>query len=78
MLSRRRLETLADATSRLSDALKARHPKLPWRQLYGFRNVAAHAYEGIDLPRIWEIVEIYLPPLKAAVTEELRSPQRQT
>ena len=52
----RRLETLADATSKLSDALKARHPEIPWPQVYGFRNIAAHAYESLDLSRVWEII----------------------
>jgi uncharacterized protein with HEPN domain len=68
----RRLETLADATSKLTDALKARHPDIPWREVYGFRNVAAHACEGIDLTRVWEIVRDYLPALSAVVAEELR------
>jgi uncharacterized protein with HEPN domain len=67
----RRLETLADAIGRLSDTLKARHPAIPWRQVYGFRNVAAHAYEEIDLTRVWEIVEDYVPVLKAVVDREL-------
>ena len=67
----RRLETLADATDKLSDALKARHPEIPWRQVYGFRNIAAHAYEELDLRRAWEIVEKYLPALKAVVNSEL-------
>jgi uncharacterized protein with HEPN domain len=33
--------------------------------------VAAHAYEHLDLSRIWEIVEEHLPILKAAVHAEL-------
>lgn len=40
----RRLETLAEATGRLSDELKERWPAIPWRDVYGFRNIAAHAY----------------------------------
>lgn len=67
----RRLETLADATGKLSAALKARHPNIPWRQVQGFRNVAAHAYEGLDLMRVWEIVDDYLPALAAVVAIEL-------
>ena len=42
----RRLETLAEATGKLSDALKARHPEIPWREVYGFRNIAAHGYRS--------------------------------
>ena len=67
----RRLETLADAINRLSNTLKARHPTIPWRQVYGFRNIAAHAYEEIDLTRVWEIVEVYMPVLKSVVDREL-------
>src|SRR4051794_28141417 len=70
----RRLETLADATGKLSDGLKSRHPNIPWRQVYGFRNVAAHAYEHLDLSRVWEIVRDYLPALKAVIDEELQRP----
>jgi uncharacterized protein with HEPN domain len=39
-----RLEILADATAQLSTELKGRHGEIPWREVYGFRNIAAHAY----------------------------------
>lgn len=68
----RRLETLADASSKLPEELQQRHPEVAWRRIRGFRNVAAHAYEGIDMLRIWDIVENYLPALQAAVVAELR------
>jgi uncharacterized protein with HEPN domain len=67
----RRLETLADASNLLSDTLKARHPSVPRRQIYGFRNLAAHAYEEVDIARIWDIVQNSVPPLKAVVDKEL-------
>jgi uncharacterized protein with HEPN domain len=67
----RRLETLADAISKLSNDLRTRHPTIPWRQVHGFRNIVAHAYEEIDLTRVWEIVEDYVPVLKSVVDREL-------
>jgi uncharacterized protein with HEPN domain len=39
-----RLETLAEATRRLSQDLRNRHPDIRWRAIYGFRNIAAHGY----------------------------------
>lgn len=72
----RRLETLADATHRLQDEPKARHAHSPWEQIYRFRTVAAHAYETIDLPRIWEVVERHIPPLKQAIAAEIKSRPR--
>lgn len=68
----RRLETLADAASHLSGQLKGRHPEIPWRDVYGFRNVAAHGYIALDVARIWTTVEASLPSLKAVVDDELR------
>lgn len=67
----RRMETLADAAGRLSSELKGRHPNITWREIYGFRNVAAHAYLEMDLERVWETIELHLPALKEAVDEEL-------
>jgi uncharacterized protein with HEPN domain len=66
----RRLETLADAASHLSDKLKARHPEIPWRQVADFRNVLAHGYADIRLDRVWQVIVADLPALKAAVDEE--------
>jgi uncharacterized protein with HEPN domain len=67
----RRLETLAEATGRLSDALKERWPDIPWRAVHGFRNVAAHAYLDVELGDVWDIVEGDLPAMRAAVDAEL-------
>ncbi len=72
-----RLQTISDAArNHVSDALKARHPDIPWRAVYGFRNVAAHGYGDIHLERVWEIVSEYLHPLKGVVKAELRVGRR--
>jgi uncharacterized protein with HEPN domain len=67
----RRLETLTDAASHLSRSLKARHPQIAWRDIRGFRNVAAHAYLSLNMERVWRTVTLHLPALKRAVDEEL-------
>jgi uncharacterized protein with HEPN domain len=66
-----RLQTLAEATGKLSDTIKARHPETRWRAIYGFRIIAAHAYLDLQHEQVWEIIEIYLPQLKAVVAEEI-------
>lgn len=64
----RRLQTMAESTQRLSNALKTRAPEVDWRALSGFRNVLVHDYlGGIDLERIWDAVDLYVPGLEAAV-----------
>ncbi len=47
------LYQLADVTGKISDALKVRHPAVPWRAIAGLRNFYARAYEGIDVERMW-------------------------
>jgi uncharacterized protein with HEPN domain len=66
----RRLQTMAESTQRLSDDLKAKAPEVDWRALAGFRNVLVHDYlGGIDLERVWDAVEFYLPGLETAARE---------
>jgi uncharacterized protein with HEPN domain len=70
----RRLQTMAESTQRLSDDLKASVVTIDWRALSGFRNVLVHDYlNGIDINRIWDIIENYLPDLKQAMFECLVS-----
>jgi uncharacterized protein with HEPN domain len=47
-----RLYRISDLTSRLSDALRDRHPEINWREIRGARNVMAHAYTNLELPTL--------------------------
>ncbi|HEX2095373.1 MAG TPA: DUF86 domain-containing protein [Longimicrobiaceae bacterium] len=70
----RNLQTMAESTQRLSEEAKAKHPEVGWRQLAGFRNVLVHNYLGLNLKRVWEIIQVDLPRLKHAA--ETLSQQR--
>ena len=67
-----RLETLSDAVTHLSNDLKQRHPEIPWRSIADFRNRLAHGYLDVRPERIWDVIVVHLPSLKAVVDEELR------
>ena len=69
----RELHELSESAQRLSDALKDKHPEIPWLAISGFRNVIVHDYLGLNLERVWMIIERDLPPLRAAVEAMLRS-----
>ena len=60
----RNLQTLAESTQRLSGDLKLNYPEVDWRGINGVRNILVHNYLGINLVRIWEIVERDLQVLK--------------
>ncbi|MEA3278028.1 MAG: DUF86 domain-containing protein [Pseudomonadota bacterium] len=62
----RNLQTFAESSQRLSDDLKTARPRIPWREISGFRNILVHDYLGVDLKLVWGIVERDLPALKTA------------
>lgn len=63
----RELQELAESTRRISEALKTAHPEVPWKDIAGFRNVLVHDYLGLELTRIWHVVEADLPRFRAAI-----------
>lgn len=56
----RNYEIIGEAANQIPKAIKDKYPKLPWRQMYGLRNFAAHEYHRIDPQILWEIAEDHL------------------
>jgi uncharacterized protein with HEPN domain len=69
----RNLQTMAESSQLLSDALKASLPEIDWRGISGLRNILVHDYLGVSLPRIWELVEKELPALRHAIRRSLET-----
>ena len=65
----RNLQTLGQSVLQLSERLKASHPEVDWKSIVGFRNVLVHDYLGVNVARVWEIVERDVPDLKAKLTK---------
>lgn len=70
----RNLQTMSEATQRLSDLAKSKHPNVEWNRISAFRNVLVHNYLGIDLELIWKVIQEDLPELKRAVLAVLNGP----
>ena len=71
----RNLQTLAESSQRLTDAIKASEPDVPWRAISGFRNILVHDYLAIDVDAVWLVVDQELPRLHAALQRmQKRSP----
>lgn len=65
-----RLAMIGETSKKLPDAIKARHPHLPWREMATFRNFASHDYFGVDAHLVWQAA-MSLGPITAMVREEL-------
>jgi uncharacterized protein with HEPN domain len=71
----RNLQTLSEATQRLSAGTRDKHPEIEWTRIAAFRNVVVHNYLGIDLEIIWAITQRDVPELKRAISAVLEEKQ---
>jgi uncharacterized protein with HEPN domain len=69
----RALEIISEASRRLPDDLRDRHPQLPWRSIRDVGNFYRHQYDNVAASYVWETVTVHLPPLLAAVTAETKA-----
>lgn len=64
----RNLELLGEAAKQIPDAVRHRHPEVPWRRIAGLRDVPAHAYFGLEDDTIWQIVSSSVPALSVQLS----------
>jgi uncharacterized protein with HEPN domain len=69
----RSLEIISEASRRLSEELKARHPNIPWREMAAAGNFYRHNYEDVTPRRVWKTLQEDLSPLRAVIEQELGS-----
>jgi len=59
---------LGEAVKRLSPALREQHPAIDWKAMAGMRDKLIHDYEGVDVERVWLILQANLPELLQTIT----------
>jgi uncharacterized protein with HEPN domain len=67
------LEIISEASRRISEELKARHPQVPWREMAAAGNFYRHNYEDVLPRRVWKTLHEDLPPLRTVIEHELGS-----
>ena len=67
----RNLEIIGEAVKNLPDDIKKDYPEVEWRKIAGLRDILIHAYFGVDLEIIWDIVKNKVPELKEMVRKIL-------
>jgi uncharacterized protein with HEPN domain len=65
------LEIISEASRRLPDELKARHPAIAWKQMAAAGNVYRHDYEDVAAQFVWDTVQRALPPLRGIIQGEI-------
>ena len=69
----RALEIISEASRRLPDDMRDRHPQLPWRSIRDAGNIYRHQYDNVAESYVWETVHQRLAPLLAVVLAEIKA-----
>jgi uncharacterized protein with HEPN domain len=67
----RRLEIIGEAVKNIPDDFREKHPDIPWKQIAGMRDVLIHAYFGVNLRRVWKVIEEDIQDLKLKILKIL-------
>lgn len=67
----RALEIISEASRRLPESFKQKHPSIPWEDIAGAGNVYRHDYEDVLETMIWQTVQHSLSDLEKVVQSEL-------
>ncbi|MDZ7773189.1 MAG: DUF86 domain-containing protein [Balneolaceae bacterium] len=57
----RNLEIIGEAANNIPEDISGSYPRIPWKKMYGLRNLIAHKYFGIDYENIWKIISKQMP-----------------
>ena len=63
----RQLEIIGEAVKNIPNSFREKYPKIAWKDIAGLRDILSHAYFGVNLDRVWKIIESDLPKLKKEI-----------
>lgn len=69
----RNLEIIGEAAKNVPAEIKTKHLTVEWKKLAGLRDILIHAYFGVDVEILWDIIQNKLAGLKKELLAILSS-----
>ena len=63
----RHIMIIGEAAWKLSDAVKQRHPSIPWDRIQGMRHILVHEYFKVDWDVVFSTARDYVPALRPQI-----------
>jgi uncharacterized protein with HEPN domain len=66
------LEIVSEASRRLPEEMKGRHPSIAWKNMAGAGNIYQHDYVDVAARFVWDTLKRQLPALRLVIDQELQ------
>ncbi len=53
----RKFEIIGEAAKNISEGLKQKYPRVPWKEMAGMRDKLIHFYFGVDYKLVWMTIK---------------------
>jgi uncharacterized protein with HEPN domain len=57
------ITVLGEAVKKLSPEFRQQHSAVAWKQIAGMRDKLIHDYRNVNIPRVWQVLQINIPEL---------------
>lgn len=71
----RQIEIIGEAVKNIPEGFRKKYSEIEWKKIAGTRDIIIHAYFGVDLEKVWEVVKKDALKLKKSVKEILSKEQ---
>lgn len=58
------LINIGELVKNIGDGIRTQHKAIPWREISGMRDIAAHKYQTLKMERVWNTVKKDIPEFK--------------
>jgi len=65
----RSLEIIGEAVKNIPDSFRKDYPNIPWKNIAGFRDILSHTYFGVNIDRVWNVIEKDLNSFKEKIKD---------